>query len=192
MEVIDSKRIQKKNKLSGVLNHEILYHMVAYAEAINRNNYLPAAIDNITLSIDNELIFNNNYYPCNREELRRTHCITKSVVSLLLGIALEEGWLNDLESSIFDYLPLSKGVTDKEEKKKITVKHLLTNTSGIAGTCPVDELPGNPLEAILNQKKLNDPGIQFDYSNGSAHLIAMILSNCVNRNLALFAEEKLF
>ena len=54
--------------------------------------------------------------------------VTKSIVSLLVGIAIDEGYIKSIEESIANYLP----VFNREREKKITIKNLLTMSSGLS------------------------------------------------------------
>jgi CubicO group peptidase (beta-lactamase class C family) len=57
--------------------------------------------------------------------------ITKSVTSLLVGVALDHGWIADINTPVFTYFP-EHGDLRSPEKERITLAHLLTMSAGLA------------------------------------------------------------
>ena len=77
-------------------------------------------------------------------------------------------------------------MTDRQAS--ITLRHLLTMTSGISGDHPSEDAVSH----ILGYGTSNDPGVTFEYSNGNAHLVAAVLQEAVDRPLLDYARERLF
>jgi CubicO group peptidase (beta-lactamase class C family) len=139
--------------------------------------------------------------------LDRPHCIhsdTKSFVSLCIGIAIDQGFIEDVNQSIFDYLPEyeSYAVDGKEE---ITIEHLLTMTSGLEweewkislGSIENDQIgiwfyENGPIHYVLQKPLVKAPGTHFNYSGGDIQLLAEILHNATGLNLAEFSSKYLF
>jgi CubicO group peptidase (beta-lactamase class C family) len=57
--------------------------------------------------------------------------VTKSIISLLIGIAINEGFLNSIDDKIEDFFKDYSGMSNDYRKKDITIKHLLTMKSGL-------------------------------------------------------------
>ncbi|MFX1500153.1 MAG: serine hydrolase domain-containing protein [Promethearchaeota archaeon] len=124
--------------------------------------------------------------------------ITKSVTSLLVGIAIDKGQLDNVSQKFFDIFPDKWDPTfGNETKKDITIEHLLTMSSGLQW----DELqdafydwePNNySLTYVLNKTLVHEPGTTFEYSTGSTELLATILQNQTNTKLADYAQQYLF
>ncbi|MDJ1500146.1 serine hydrolase [Xanthocytophaga agilis] len=58
---------------------------------------------------------------------------TKSITSILLGIAIDQHMITDINSEVLSFFPEYTGkLSDQEQKQKITLKHLLTMSSGLA------------------------------------------------------------
>lgn len=120
--------------------------------------------------------------------------VTKSIVSLLAGIASDQGRL-DIEAPIDSYLPPELG---DASHRAITVRDLLTETSGlrigvitegITGIVPIE--PFSALQA-LSVPFDDPPGTQFTYSQRNVDLLAYVVELAVGEPLQEFAQRELF
>jgi len=123
--------------------------------------------------------------------------ITKSVVSLLVGIALERGHLRSLDQTLGELLgPLAPPAP---EMKAITLRQLLTMTSGLGG----DELAhpelynqwaaaANQLTYIWEQPLVAPPGSQFNYYSANYYVVSRILTRGTGQTTSDFAQGTLF
>ncbi|GAA1090584.1 serine hydrolase domain-containing protein [Pseudonocardia alni] len=119
---------------------------------------------------------------------------TKSVTSMLTGIAADQGRLA-LDDPIGRYLPTGPGWGDAEHRA-ITVRDLLTQTSGLqqavlaeAGTTGLD--PDVAREALA-QPLTHEPGTHFAYSQRPVDLLAHVVQRAVGEDLQEFAQRDLF
>ncbi|MEU0873288.1 serine hydrolase domain-containing protein [Nocardia brasiliensis] len=119
---------------------------------------------------------------------------TKSIVSLLAGIAWDRGAL-DLDAPIDRYLPAGLG---DAEHRSITVENLLTETSGmrvgaltegITGVIPID--PNSAVQA-LGMPLDHPPGTTFRYSQRNVDLLTYVMELAVGEPLQQFAQRELF
>ncbi len=120
------------------------------------------------------------------------HSSSKSILSALIGIALREGFLESIEDSIADYLSSAFKVGSK---KKISLKHLLTMTSGLAWTEDETEYEieeeSNWGQAILNLPQRDPAGSRFFYSTANTHLLSAILTEASGMDTCTFAKKYL-
>jgi CubicO group peptidase (beta-lactamase class C family) len=140
------------------------------------------------------------FKPETKHDLRS---ISKSVVSLLVGIALGEGLFPPLDSSVLDALPEYADLRTPE-RSKITFRHLLTMTPGIAwdetyvpsGDAANSSLQMrvavDPVRYVLEQPIVARAGKDFVYSGGTTTLLAAVLVRTTGRRLDEYAREKLF
>jgi CubicO group peptidase (beta-lactamase class C family) len=77
------------------------------------------------------------------------------------------------------------------QQAAITLRQLLTMTAGISGDRR-GLTADYAVSQILSYPMGNDPGVAFEYSNGSAHLVAAVLRNAVDRPILDYARAKLF
>jgi CubicO group peptidase (beta-lactamase class C family) len=136
------------------------------------------------------------------DTLHDMRSVSKSVVSLLYGIALEQGKVPPPEAPLFgafpDYGDLAGG------RERLTIHHALTMTMGTEW----DELSipySNPANSeiamdravdryryILERRVIEEPGRRWIYSGGATALLARIVTNGVGKPLHDFAREALF
>ncbi|MBI9013981.1 MAG: serine hydrolase [Clostridiales bacterium] len=124
--------------------------------------------------------------------------VTKSVTSLLVGIAIDQGYIGSVEDSIEMYIDFEKyGLDDRY--KEITLHHLLVMSSGILWdsnnqSSEYFTLKGSldPLEMIFERGVSYTPGSIFNYSDGSAYMVAVILQEATGVSLLEYATENLF
>ena len=124
--------------------------------------------------------------------------VTKSVTSLLVGIAIDQGYIGSVEDSIKMYIDFEKyGLDDRY--KEITLHHLLVMSSGILWdsnnqSSEYFALKGSvdPLEMIFERGISYTPGSRFNYSDGSAYMVAAILQEATGVSLLEYATENLF
>ncbi len=119
---------------------------------------------------------------------------SKSVLSALAGLAIEQELL-DLDQEIADVLPEGRELDDPD-KRTITVRHLLTMTSGLESTSFGNYgswvASRNWVRAALTRPLLADPGTRFSYSTGGTHLLSATLSRAAGRSTHDFARRHLF
>ena len=119
---------------------------------------------------------------------------SKSVLSALAGLAVEEGVL-DLDQPIADVLPEAADLDDPR-KQAITVRHLLTMTSGLESTSfgNYGSWVGsrNWVRAALARPLEAEPGTRFSYSTGGTHLLSATLAGAAGKSTHDFARQHLF
>ena len=119
---------------------------------------------------------------------------SKSVLSALAGLAIERGLL-DLDQEIAGVLPEGRELDDPD-KRAITVRHLLTMTSGLESTSFGNYgswvASRNWVRAALGRPLQTEPGTRFSYSTGGTHLLSATLSRAAGRSTHDFARSHLF
>jgi len=99
------------------------------------------------------------------------YSMTKSVVSLLVGIAMDRGHISDLDVPAFFYLPENADLR-MLDKDPVTLRHLLTMSAGLGS----DRIPG----------------ATFRYSDSETELIGAILKKATGKTVEVLAQENLF
>lgn len=120
---------------------------------------------------------------------------TKSISSILVGIAIQEGLLNSTHTKLVDLYP--NLFPDDDELKQITLHHALTMRSGLdfknsAHTQQLYQEKGNSVQFILNRKRLAAPGERIHYSDGDPHLVSKAIEVIYGENAERFANKYLF
>lgn len=167
---------------------------------INRLNLLERQIkkDNITSCLiyqQDQVIFEYFKNRKSRDKLFNVHSVTKSVVSILVGIAIDQGLIERVNAPISQYFP-----NLDEDKQRISIAHLLTMTPGFAwgefsewGGLPFPMIyTKNWVNFILQQPTISEPGIEMAYNSGCSHLLSAILQKATGDKSASYAEKVLF
>jgi CubicO group peptidase (beta-lactamase class C family) len=133
------------------------------------------------------------------ESLHDVRSVTKSVTSALIGIAIEEGFIENVDQTLADYLIGSVADSIEKEKGQITLRQLLTMSCGLEwfeiGTYSEYSnwiTAPDQIEYILNKPMVTTPGTVFNYSDGAAHLVSVILTEATGMNALEFAGLYLF
>lgn len=123
------------------------------------------------------------------EKPSKVYSITKSIVSILIGIMVDKGLIKNIHEPIQNYFPEILESNDSQ-KKEITIFHLLTMTSGLkAGNFQGSK---NWVKFILGQPIIHKPGSTFQYNSGESHLLSAIIQKISGIPTASFAEKYLF
>lgn len=131
------------------------------------------------------------------EQKDRLQSVTKSFTSALVGIALDQECLSNVDDKMLDFFPdVADDVTDPR-KKQITVRNLLEMRGGYPNEEDAQALWDGLLSGyypplIEGFPLINDPGTRFHYSNLSSNWLGIIVDRSCGKNLKAFAEENLF
>lgn len=120
---------------------------------------------------------------------------SKSVLSALVGIALERGLLPGLDATVGELLPEASEGLD-ERKRAITLGDLLAMESGLASTSGraygAWVAGGDWVRGALERPLERPPGSAFAYSTGNSHLVAAALTRACDCDLLEWGREVLF
>jgi len=124
--------------------------------------------------------------------------VTKSISSTLIGIAIDEGYIESVDQTLSDFLG-GEVDTLNPDLGEVSIHQLMTMTNGhdwheLGGDSEFGDFANAPdqLNYILAKPIVHTPGSVFNYSDGSAHLISVILSKATGMNASEFANEYLF
>ena len=144
------------------------------------------------------LVLERSYHQGDATARVNVKSITKSIISTLVGIALRERHLTSLDQRVAEFFPRYFSAEDDQRKREITLRHLLTLSSGLQWTEQSSEsLPAlfaspNWVEHGLRLPLLHPPGKVFAYSTLGAHLLSAVLTKATGMNLLAFANRYLF
>jgi CubicO group peptidase (beta-lactamase class C family) len=119
--------------------------------------------------------------------------VTKSVVSLLTGIALQAGKVPSLDAIVGDYLGAPYVLHDMD--RAVTLRQLLTMTSryqwGEATDYNLWVVSSDHIQFLLDRRQ-TDPVGTFNYNSAAVNLLGFILQRAVAEPLPQYAKEVLF
>jgi CubicO group peptidase (beta-lactamase class C family) len=129
--------------------------------------------------------------------------VSKSVTSVITGIAVQAGLLPDLDRTVLDWYPEYADILTGA-KATITLRHLLTMTSGLAfdeNTYPYgdprNDISGmfaaaDPIRFALSKPLTTTPGERFFYNSGTVNVLAAIVARAAGMKFLDFANARLF
>lgn len=157
------------------------------------------------LNLHSLLVVRNGYlvseiyvYPYSAEQVHFVASATKSVMGMLAGIAIQKGYIQDVQQPLSSLLP-DQGVANlDEEKKAITLQDLLTMTSGL--DCHENPAPGEALmqaspnwvQFVLDLPMAAHPGAQFNYCTAAVEVLSANLQKATGVSAREFANANLF
>lgn len=169
-----------------------------FTQLQNKKNKLHSVL----LIKNNQIVIEEyfNGYSANKQHDLRS--VTKSIRSILLGIAIDKGFIENVDDPISKYLksPVPKKNLDKR-KYKITIRHLLTMSTGLDCNDWDKNSKGQEdkvyrkkdwLQYTLDLPMVNEPGTVSNYCSMGVVLVAEIISQSSGMTIDKFAEKYLF
>jgi CubicO group peptidase (beta-lactamase class C family) len=123
--------------------------------------------------------------------------MAKTFVGILIGAAIDEGKIKSVDQPVGDFLPEFK----EGDNSKLTIKHLLTMSSGInfdenyvsPFAYPAQAYYGSDLRKLTYGYKLTEePGKKFKYLSGNSELLAFVLEKATGKTLSDYMSEKIW
>jgi CubicO group peptidase (beta-lactamase class C family) len=182
------------------LNDSILFVMD------NRvKEYVYDDVQSIIIVRDGALIFENYYQGASRNELLFLGNTSTSVISILVGIAIDKGFIKDVNEPIYKYYQGEKsGLENDVLKKQITIKNLLEMKSGISwneaatsifnASNDLNQMRSTPnwLEFLMNKEMEAAPGLRYSYNSGHGMILADVIARASGISFEEFAKDFLF
>ena len=150
------------------------------------------------LVIKNDYLIAEGYFNgASIEQLSSRASVTKSFTSALLGIALNQGYIESIDQKMIDFFPEVADQIIDERKNLITIRDMLKMRAGY----PWEETDTTYWNAMWSGKYINkivdipltrNPGSEFQYSNLTSNWLGIIISRTCSTDLKSFGEKNLF
>ena len=123
--------------------------------------------------------------------------MAKSIISMLVGCAIEDGFIRDVDQPVSDFLP----GWGAYEGDTLRIRDLLTMSAGVKWDESSTSLFSTTTEAYygkdlwsLAQREvlIGRPGVYFNYQSGVTQILAFLLKEATGRNIADYASEKIW
>jgi CubicO group peptidase (beta-lactamase class C family) len=164
--------------------------MLDYIDASNDQNN---RINGVLISRNDVLVLEKYYNGYDQDAVHATASVMKSVVSLLVGIAIDQGFIQGEDVEIFDFFTGQTFENMDARKDSLTIRHLLTMTSGLQkGDYWTGDLWSDWIQSILDEPVITEPGQVFQYHGGNVYVLMEILMVATGMDLLAFADQYLF
>jgi CubicO group peptidase (beta-lactamase class C family) len=159
-------------------------------------------------NIDSVLIVRNGYLvleayaaPYDADSRHIVHSCTKSIISALVGIAIEQGYLEGVDQPVLEIFSERTVAHRDAAKEAMTLEHVLMMATGLE--CRDSYLynwrglqemraSGDWVQFVLDLPMSEEPGTKFEYCNGAAFLLSAILQEKTGQSAAGYARKHLF
>ena len=124
--------------------------------------------------------------------------VTKSVVSMLVGAAIRDGYIESVDEMVSDYLPRLKGTPYDQS----TLRNILQMASGVEWNedyaDPASDVNSASWQTVALYDYLGEkaresaPGKEFNYNTAETNLVGTLLRSAIGNNLSTYLEEKIW
>lgn len=173
-------------------------------------------IHSLLILKDNHLVYENyfegedekvgkklGYISHTVNDIHDCRSITKSITSACIGIAITKGLIKNIDDPIYTYFNQKYQSKFDDKKKKITLRNLLTMTSGLEWNEDISyrdprntelrmDMSSDPIDFILGRPMVAAPGKTWNYNGGNTQLLAEIIKSVTGLTIDKFAEKELF
>jgi len=168
--------------------------VAALQQAADAAAELPRA-HSLLVSWQGQLLLERYFNGTRASSLANIKSASKSVISALVGIAVDRGQITGVNTPISSFFPDLLAASADAPKRAITIEDLLTMRSGLETTSNRNYgawvLSGNWVRHALSRRLLNPPGTNMEYSTGNTHLLSAILTKAAGMSTWQFAQENL-
>lgn len=146
---------------------------------------------------NDSIVFEKYWYGYSEDSLSNSFSMSKSWVSTLIGIAIKDGAIKNVNQKVCEFLPNFCS----ENEKDLSIKHLLTMSSGLDW----DENYYNPIgqtaeayygtnlkDLVMDLKVIEPSGEVFKYHSSCTQLLAFILEQATGKTISEYTSEKLW
>ena len=150
---------------------------------------------------DNKLVLEHYFNTFWRNHIHDIRSAGKSITALLLGVAIKEGLVDNVDQDVYAFFPKRKYPAMHEGYKQVKLIHLLNMVSGLDADSDNPSRPGSEGNWMANQEWVsyllsiplaNNPGAKWVYADINAVLIGAIIEEKSGMSLREFARQKLF
>lgn len=151
----------------------------------------------------NEKLFLGEPVRFDASTVHNTMSITKAVTAATVGIAIDQGLISSERLAVWSFFPEYAHLFD-ERKRKITIHHLLSMSSGLqwneweVSLASTENdliqlfIVADPIGYILAKPSTQEPGSHWCYSGGDVNLLGAVFQRATGRRIDAFSAQYLF
>ncbi|MGH9383278.1 MAG: serine hydrolase domain-containing protein [Vicinamibacterales bacterium] len=150
-------------------------------------------LHSLLISSNGQLVFERYYRGARADRPTNIKSASKSVISALVGIAIDRGLLKGVSQPVQEFFPGIWSKAVDASKRPITVEQLLMMQSGLQSTSSRNYgawvRSANWVQHALSRPLIRPPGTEMDYSTGNSHLLSAILQKVSGATTRDFAQR---
>ena len=145
----------------------------------------------------NKIILEQYWYNYTPLSLSNSFSMSKSIISMLIGCAITDGYIKSVDQPVSDFLPEWTSF----DGKVLTIKDLLTMSAGVEWDESYSSLMSKTTQAYygkdlwklaLTEKLIEKPGVRFNYQSGVSQILAFLLQKATDKTISDYASEKIW
>ena len=137
-------------------------------------------------------------------DLHSMQSVSKTVSSIIVGIAVTRGdFKASLDTPLLDYFDVARVKNVDERKRRITLRHILTMSTGLdwneevayddpRNDADLMEATDDWVQYVIDRPMAQEPGKVFNYSSGVSELLAFIFQKEAGQDIEKYGEKYLF
>ena len=150
---------------------------------------------------NNQIVLEEYFNTYWRNSIHDIRSAGKSVTALLMGIALKDGLVQDLDQDVYSFFNKTKHRLINEDYKTIKLRHLLNMSSGLDADTDKPQTTGHAVnwmardewrDYLLNIPLTSKPGTKWVYADINPLLISAVIEQMSGMSLVEYARRKLF
>lgn len=155
------------------------------------------AIDGLLVARNGTIVMEAYFGAYDRSARHELYSCTKSFVSTLVGIAIDQGKLAGVHVPVLSLFPGQTFANTDARKQAMTLEHLLTMTSGLQWAEGDDEyramyMSPDWVRHVLDRPMVEEPGQRFNYHSGASHILSAALQQATGSRTLDLARQSLF
>jgi len=169
------------------------------ADALDYIQKHDVSVHNLLVIRDGYVVLDAYFYPYDKANVHDVASVTKSITSVLIGIAIDRGKIPSMHQPALSLFPNKQIANRDTRKERLTIEHLLTMSSGV--DCQYE--PSEPtlrqmrqsndwVQFMLDLPMTTEAGEKFVYCSGGMHLLSGIISQTTGISALDFARQTLF
>ncbi len=158
-------------------------------------------VDSVTIVRNGFIVLDVYFHGPKRDTLHEIHSCTKSIMSILIGIAIDQSYIKDIHRPVISYFPEKRFSNLDDRKKAMTLEHVLMMATGLKcrdsykyGWKGIFALmqQNDWVQYILGLPMEVSPGERFEYCNSASFLLSAIVQKVTGMKTQEFARNQLF
>lgn len=145
----------------------------------------------LMLAKDGKVFFASQFAPYTHDAWNITHSLCKSFTGTAIGLLTDEGKIS-VEDKVCSFFPEKCSLLTNKRMRSITVKHLLTMTSGCNFKEPGCVLERDWIKGFFDADMLFEPGSRFDYNSMNSYMLSAIIQKVTGQTLTEYLKPRLF
>ncbi len=155
-------------------------------------------MESILVAKKGKIIYEKYFAGFNANTPHDTRSASKSISSAIIGIAIDDNIIKSVDEKLYDFIPQKYQYTKDSLKSKITIKDLLTMSSGLDVNNKAyegyyqEKSDDNWIKTVLEAPIIHEPGTYTDYGSANPFLLGISLNERLNIPLEFYMNDKLF